>query len=185
MQENKLGGLSKVMGVVWDRLCDDRNCCTTEEELDQVLKVVKQEIIRCELVTVKVAKPTVGMVYLAGPVDASPNPRDWREEVALKLGEHGISSFSPAHAARWAKNIRGGLVISAINELAIRLSDALIVYYPKDQCTVGTTVDLLSGVAYDKHIAVVTDIEKPMLFLQAFPRFSDFDSAIEHTLSLR
>lgn len=127
----------------------------------------------------------MGMVYLAGPIDAvtSEEAKDWRTEVADKLVNMGYSTFSPAHAIMWDGDAVSALRIMKINWKALEQSDIVLVHLPPGVTTIGTIRELQKAVDLGKKVLVVTPIVEHA-YLCDVQVFSSFQSALD-TLSIR
>jgi len=128
------------------------------------------------------------LVYLAGPVDGVQRQEalDWREDVAQRLNQAGISTFSPAHAfsvvyfdGNGRPNKAMARAVTEINRYAISQSSVVLAYLPKDRTTIGTIREIEYAVSIGKPVVVLverTDI--PFLSLYDTIQVSDWDEAV-------
>jgi len=121
---------------------------------------------------------SVSMVYLAGPVDFTDDAHDWREQVADKLLEFNIASFSPPHAFK-----AGGMAdpfvsprLMAINFAAIWNSDLVFVNLG-NTLSVGTSREIQQAINWGKPVIVVS--EKRGHYLSDCLVYPTIDKALE------
>jgi len=97
-------------------------------------------------------------VYLAVPIDAAKSPESWRHEIKKVLREHGITCYDPYSAFSLAEMSASRYVLD-INSAALRASDVVVAYLPKDVCTVGTVLEIKECMDHGIPVIVVSDVE--------------------------
>lgn len=111
------------------------------------------------------------MVYLAGPIDLAPAKGQWREEVARKLAEYGISSFDPAAPYTLARDGGGHADVAIarkifeINTVALQQCDLFLgAFYT---ASIGTPMELREAKKMNKPTVCVwsDEVKPPPLYL--------------------
>ena len=128
----------------------------------------------------------IKFVYLAGPIDLAPDVErgGWRKQASEEFKKLGIGVFNPFTAYGGTINPPKVKYVKAINTRAVEISDALLIYLPKNIQTIGSIVELVEAERMEKLIAVYTDIEDS-LYLYTFPRFSNLEDAIRYIARIK
>jgi len=126
----------------------------------------------------------IDLVYLCGAIDMATDKdrKSWRETARDVLRQHGMSSFSPAHAFTYSgEDKRTAWAMRVINDTAIRESDALIVYIDPNVHTSGTYMEIQQAIEQRKPTVIVTpDPQRVnrMAYLKHTPMMATFESAV-------
>ena len=123
------------------------------------------------------------LVYLAGPIDdtSSDHAKHWRAEASQVLGRYGIHAFNPYLAYNLVPRTMMGVAkqVLAVNETAIRVSDAVIVNLAVPGKGIGSIREMDLAVRLGLPVAAVTGDNHKRLALHDVNSFQSLADACE------
>lgn len=131
--------------------------------------------------TTTALKPKFKSVYVAGPIDLC-DDFNYTDRILDLLNGTGIDAFFPQLAYKW--NGGDGKFIKEVNKTALKSSDIVMVYLPKDVQTFGTIYELYTALEMNKPIAVCVECINVPMYLQdeRIKLFNTIECAVNYLL---
>ena len=106
------------------------------------------------------------IIYAAGPVDLSPDAKDWRKLLSNALDKHGVRTvlFDPSVAFklsdRGTADCERSAYIESVNQFALEHANVMVASIPLGSQTIGTPIEIDTAVRNGLPTYLITGVPR-------------------------